>query len=107
VSGGNELPPFGEEANFRPRGERPHPALLTLILASRNPRLLLSARELRRRYNELGLEVGERQIRNHRLWLLKHEYIIIYRTGWGPHVELTPKALKLLGNLGLAKGGGP
>jgi hypothetical protein len=67
----------------------------------------LSARGLRERYNELGLEVGERQIRNHRLWLLKHEYIIIYRTGWGPHVELTPKALKLLETLGLAKGGGP
>jgi repressor of nif and glnA expression len=107
VSGGNELPPFGEEANFRPRGERPHPALLTLILASRNPRLLLSARGLRERYNELGLEVGERQIRNHRLWLLKHEYIIIYRTGWGPHVELTEKGLRFLRSLGLLKGGGP
>jgi hypothetical protein len=67
----------------------------------------LSARELKRLYGELGFEIGERQIRNHRLWLLKHEYIIIYRTGWGPHVELTPKALKLLETLGLAKGGGP
>jgi hypothetical protein len=112
VSGGSELPPFREEVDFHPSGEagkeRPHPALLSLILAySRNLNSLASARKLRGLYAELGFEIGERQLRNHRQWLLEREYIIIYVSSRGPRVVLTEKGERLLRSLGLLKGEGP
>jgi repressor of nif and glnA expression len=108
LSGGSELPPFREEANFHPSGEggkeRLHPALFTLVLAYlRNLNALANSRRLKGLYEVLGLEVGERQLRNHVRWLLQHEYVIIYRTGWGPHVELTEKGERLLKTLNLLK----
>jgi hypothetical protein len=97
-----------EEVNFRPTGgggkERLHPALFTLVLAfSRDPRALASSRRLRQLYEELGLEIGERQLRNHRAWLLEHEYVIIYVSGRGPRVVLTEKGERLLRALGLLR----
>ena len=97
-----------EEVNFRPSGEggkeRPHPALFTLVLAfSRDPRALASSRRLRQLYEELGLSIGERQLRNHVRWLLEREYIVLYKSGRGWRVELTERGLKLLGALGLLR----
>ena len=82
------------------RGERPHPALLSLALAARNPQLLLSARALRARYNELGFEIGERQLRNHVRWLLKHGYVEI-RIGVRKRVEITERGRAFLAALGV------
>ena len=101
-----------EEVNFHPSGEsgkeRPHPALFTLVLAaSRNLNALARPRRLRQLYSELGLEIGERQLRNHRAWLLEREYVVLYRSSRGWRVELTEKGERLLRSLGLLKGEGP
>jgi hypothetical protein len=98
-----------EEVNFHPSGEggkeRPHPALFTLALAyARDPRALANSRRLKRLYEELGLEIGERQLRNHVRWLLEHDYIVLYKSRWGWRAELTEKGGRLLGALGLLKG---
>jgi CTP-dependent riboflavin kinase len=100
------LPPFREEANFHPSGEsgkeRLHPALFTLVLAYlRDLRALANSRKLRLLYEELGVVIGERQLRNHREWLLEREYIVLYRSSRGWRVELTEKGEKLLRTLGL------
>jgi CTP-dependent riboflavin kinase len=97
-----------EEVNFRPSGEggkgRPHPALFTLVLAyARDLNALAKPRKLRQLYSELGLEIGDRQLRNHRKWLLEREYIVLYRSSRGWRVELTEKGLKLLRVLGLLR----
>ena len=79
-----------------------HPALFTLVLAyARDLRLLARPRRLRQLYEELGLSIGERQLRNHRTWLLEREYVVLYRSRGGWRVELTEKGLKLLRALGL------
>jgi hypothetical protein len=101
-----------EEVNFHPSGEggkeRPHPALFTLVLAyARGLNALAKPRRLRQLYEELGLEIGERQLRNHRAWLLEREYIVLYRSSRGWRVELTEKGERLLKTLGLLKGEGP
>jgi CTP-dependent riboflavin kinase len=85
-----------------------HPALFTLVLAyARNLNALANSRRLRQLYEELGLEIGERQLRNHREWLLEREYIVLYVSRWGPRVQLTEKGERLLRALGLLKGEGP
>ena len=85
-----------------------HPALFTLVLAyARNLNALANSRRLRQLYEELGLEIGERQLRNHREWLLEREYIVLYVSRWGPRVQLTEKGERLLKALGLLKGGEP
>jgi len=108
VSGGSELPPYREEANFRPAGEggkeRPHPALFTLVLAyARDLNALAKPRKLRQLYEEVGLSLGERQLRNHRAWLLEREYVVLYRSSRGWRVELTEKGERLLRALGLLR----
>jgi len=95
--------------NFHPSGEagkeRLHPALFTLVLAhARDLRLLARPRRLREAYAELGFSIGERQLRNHREWLLEREYIVLYKSGRGWRVELTEKGEKLLRALDLLKG---
>jgi hypothetical protein len=97
-----------EEVDFHPTGEsgkeRLHPALLTLILAyARDLNSLAKPRRLKRLYSELGFSIGERQLRNHRVWLLEREYIVLYRSSWGWRVELTEKGLRLLRSLGLLR----
>jgi repressor of nif and glnA expression len=97
-----------EEVNFRPTGEggkeRLHPALFTLVLAfSRDPRALASSRRLRQLYEELGLEIGERQLRNHVRWLIEHDYVVLYKSRWGWRVELTERGGRLLRALGLLR----
>ena len=82
-----------------------HPALFTLVLAyARDLRLLARPRRLRQLYEELGFSIGERQLRNHREWLLEREYIVLYVSRWGPRVVLTEKGERLLRALGLLKG---
>jgi repressor of nif and glnA expression len=82
-----------------------HPALFTLVLAyARDLRLLARPRRLRQLYEELGFSIGERQLRNHRAWLLEREYVVLYRSRGGWRVELTEKGLKLLRALGLPEG---
>jgi CTP-dependent riboflavin kinase len=95
-----------EEVNFHPSGEagkeRLHPALLSLVLAYlRDLNALARPRRLRQLYGELGFSIGERQLRNHRQWLLEREYIVLYRSSRGWRVELTEKGLRLLRSLGL------
>jgi CTP-dependent riboflavin kinase len=95
-----------EEVNFHPSGEsgkeRLHPALLSLVLAySRDLNALARPRRLKQLYSELGFSIGERQLRNHRQWLLEREYIVLYRSSRGWRVELTEKGLRLLRSLGL------
>jgi hypothetical protein len=95
-----------EEVNFHPSGEsgkeRLHPALLTLVLAYlRDLNALARPRRLKRLYGELGVVIGERQLRNHRAWLLEREYIVLYRSRGGWRVELTEKGLRFLRTLGL------
>jgi CTP-dependent riboflavin kinase len=81
-----------------------HPALLTLVLAaSRDLRLLARPRRLREAYAELGFSIGERQLRNHRAWLLEREYVVLYRSSRGWRVELTEKGLRFLRSLGLLR----
>ena len=81
-----------------------HPALFTLVLAYlRDLNALANSRKLKRLYSELGLEIGERQLRNHREWLIEREYIIIYVSRWGPRVELTEKGERLLRALDLLR----
>ena len=97
-----------EEVNFRPTGEagkeRLHPALFTLVLAYlRDLNALANSRKLKRLYSELGLEIGERQLRNHREWLIEHEYVIVHVSRWGPRVQLTEKGERLLRSLGLLR----
>jgi CTP-dependent riboflavin kinase len=97
-----------EEVNFHPSGEggkeRPHPALFTLVLAYlRDLNALANSRKLKRLYSELGFSIGERQLRNHRVWLLEREYIVLYVSRWGPRVQLTEKGERLLKTLGLLK----
>jgi repressor of nif and glnA expression len=99
-----------EEVNFHPSGEggkeRPHPALFTLVLAAlRDLNALANSRRLKRLYEEVGLTLGDRQLRNHARWLIEHEYVIVYVSRWGPRVVLTEKGEKLLRTLGLLKGG--
>jgi CTP-dependent riboflavin kinase len=99
-----------EEANFRPAGEagkeRLHPALFTLVLAAlRDLNALANSRRLKRLYEEVGLTLGDRQLRNHARWLIEHEYVIVYVSRWGPRVQLTEKGERLLRALGLLKGG--
>ena len=101
-----------EEVNFHPSGEsgkeRLHPALFTLVLAaSRDLNALANSRRLRQLYEEVGLTLGDRQLRNHARWLLEHEYIVLYVSRWGPRVQLTEKGERLLRALGLLKGEGP
>jgi repressor of nif and glnA expression len=91
-------------SGLHPSGERgrPHPALLTLVLAcARDPSALLRPKELERLYAELGFRIGERQLRNHARWLIERGYIEIRVWKRGRRVELTEKALNLLGSLGL------
>ena len=81
-----------------------HPALLSLVLAyARDLRALAKPRRLKQLYSELGFSIGERQLRNHRAWLLEREYIVIYVSRWEPRVELTEKGERLLKVLGLLK----
>jgi CTP-dependent riboflavin kinase len=101
-----------EEVNFHPSGEsgkeRLHPALFTLVLAyARDLNALAKPRRLRQLYEEVGLSLGERQLRNHRAWLLEREYVVLYRSSRGWRVELTEKGERLLRSLGLLKGEGP
>ena len=98
--------------NFHPSGEsgkeRLHPALFTLVLAyARDLNALAKPRRLRQLYEEVGLSLGERQLRNHRAWLLEREYVVLYRSSRGWRVELTEKGERLLRSLGLLKGEGP
>ena len=82
-----------------------HPALFTLVLAvSRDLNALANSRRLKRLYEGLGVVIGERQLRNHRAWLLEREYIVLYKSRWGWRVELTEKGEKLLRALDLLKG---
>ena len=97
-----------EEANFHPSGEggkeRLHPALLTLVLAyTRDLNSLAKPRRLKQLYSELGFSIGERQLRNHRAWLLEREYVVLYRSSRGWRVELTEKGERLLRDLGLLR----
>jgi CTP-dependent riboflavin kinase len=101
-----------EEVDFHPTGEggkeRPHPALFTLVLAyARDLNALAKPRKLRQLYSELGFSIGERQLRNHRAWLLEREYVVLYRSSRGWRVELTEKGLRFLRSLGLLKGEEP
>jgi repressor of nif and glnA expression len=85
-----------------------HPALFTLVLAaSRDLNALADSRRLREAYRELGLSLGDRQLRNHKAWLLEHGYVVLYRGAGGWRVELTEKGLRLLRALGLLKEVGP
>jgi repressor of nif and glnA expression len=97
-----------EEASFHPSGEggreRLHPAVFTLVLAYlRDLNALTDSKRLRSAYGELGFSIGDRQLRNHRKWLLERGYIEVRVTGEGRRVELTEKGLKLLRALGLLK----
>ena len=82
--------------------ERLHPALISLIVAARNPQLLLSARALHRVYSELGFEIGERQLRNHVRWLLKHGYVEI-RYGASKRVLILERGRVFLSALGVGE----
>ena len=82
------------------RGERPHPALLSLALAARNPQLLLSAQALRQAYSELGFEIGERQLRNHVRWLLARGFVEI-RVGASRQVVILERGRAFLAALGV------
>jgi hypothetical protein len=104
VSGGAKV----EEVDFRPSGEaggeRLHPALFSLIIAcQRDLGLLLRPQRLRGVYAELGFRIGDRQLRNHREWLLDHGYVELRRSSRGWRVELTEKGLRFLRSLGLLK----
>jgi len=81
-------------------GERLHPALISLIVAARNPQLLLSARALHRVYSELGFEIGERQLRNHVRWLLARGFVEI-RVGASKQVVILERGRSLLRSLGV------
>jgi hypothetical protein len=97
-----------EGASFGGKRERPHPALFTLVIAyARDPNSLLQPRRLKQLYEELGLRLGERQLRNHREWLIEHGYVVLYRCSRGWRVELTERGLRFLRSLGLLKGEGP
>ena len=85
-----------------------HPALFSLALAyARDLNALANSRRLRQLYEEVGLTLGDRQLRNHARWLIEHEYIVLYVSRWGPRVQLTEKGERLLRALGLLKGEGP